>query len=290
MRTKPLLVVLALFLAATACSNPAGNGEIVLYATHEVDGQPLATDTLAYTNMADNLFLINEVQYFLSNITLEDQQGNCIHLADMWYVDTNIPESQTLKTKDVPVGTYVLLRLTFGLNDADNLTGIFSNPPESNMFWPDELGGGYHYMKLNGRYLNADSLLAPLTIHLGRGQNAELTEFYDNSFVVELPINLTVSEDQESPLHLVMNIDRWFSDPHWVDLNTYGSAIMQNQEAQRVYCENGHNVFTIKTTDNMRSPLNTTMELLHKAAPKPHFMTWENLKNTFTNIKNTKNL
>ena len=284
MRTKPIyMILLALIFAATACTDSGGS--VTLVASHEVDGTPLVKDTQRYANEAGNSYLVNEVQWFVSNLELEDYNGNHVMLAETWYIDTNIPETQTLRVSEVPTGSYRILRFTFGLNDADNQSGTFNNPPESNMFWPDELGGGYHYMKLNGKYQNADDLLAPLAIHLGRGQNADLTEFYDNSFTVELPIELDVYEGQDYPVGLVMNINQWFRDPHIYDFNTFGSAIMQNQEAQKLLKENGADVFAAKTTEDMKSLADISKEILQKAAPKPHFMTWENIKNTFSDIK-----
>lgn len=287
MRTKPIFsILLALVFSTTSCSDSAGSVTIV--ASHEVDGTPLALDALRYTNEADNPYLVNEVQWFITNLELEDRDGNRVLLADTWYIDTNLPETQTLRVSKVPAASYAILRFTFGLNDADNLTGTFANPPESNMFWPDELGGGYHYMKLNGKYQNPDNQLVPLAIHLGKGQNAEHTEFYDNSFTVELPIELDVYDGRDYPIGLVMNINKWFRDPVVYDFNSFGSAIMQNQQAQLALKRNGHNVFSTKNTDDMKSALETTIDLLHKAAPKPHFMTWENIKSTFKNIKNPK--
>lgn len=289
MRTRPILfIVLTMVLATTACSDPVKNGSFTLHAIHEVNGQPLVTNELCYTNEAGNPYLVNEVQWFLSHIEIKDDQGRWTTLAETWYIDTNLPESQTLKVANVPAGNYQTLRFTFGLSDTDNLSGTFSNPPECNMFWPDELGGGYHYMKLNGKYQNAENLLAPLAIHLGRGQNPEHSEFYDNSFMLELPIELIVTEDHESHLGLIMNIEKWFRDPNVYDFNAFGSAIMQNQQAQLTLKANGHNVFSIKNTEDMESALKTAMDILHMAAPKPHFMTWENIKSTFKNIKNPK--
>lgn len=272
-------------LLTTACTDRDKHGSLTLCVSHEVDGMPLVIDDLRYTNEAGNPYLINEVQWFISNLELEDCDGNCVMLAETWYIDTNIPETQTLRVSEVPTASYRTMRFTFGLNDAINLSGTFSNPPESNMFWPDELGGGYHYMKLNGKYQNADNLLAPLAIHLGRGQNAELTEFYDNSFTVELPIELDIYNGQDDSIGLVMNINQWFRDPHTYDFNVFGSAIMQNQEAQQTLKENGNNVFRILPGNHMESLLKTGTEFIKKAAPKPHFMTWENFKNTIESIK-----
>jgi hypothetical protein len=43
-----------------------------------------------------------------------------------------------------------------------------------------------------------------------------------------------------------MNINSWFTTPHDYDLDYFGGAIMQNQEAQEVIKANGWDVFTIK--------------------------------------------
>ena len=284
MKTRTLLVMM-IALLMTACTDHNRYGDLTLVVSHEVDGQPLVTDTLCYSTEAGNRFLVTEIQWFLSNLELCDTQGRWIALGDVFYFDTNLPERQTIRFEAVPATTYRTLRFTFGMNDTNNLTGRFSNPPERDMFWPEPLGGGYHYMKLNGKYLDGDGNLAPMNIHLGRGQNADFTEFYDNSFSVEIPVELTVIESGDNALNLVMTVNHWFCDPHLYDINTFGSAIMQNQEAQQTLKENGHNVFSAKTNHTMESPLKTPVDLLQKAAPKPHFMTWKNIKNTIENIK-----
>ena len=300
---KPRLLVIVLALLAVACTKPKETAEISLNLGYEINGKPLVTDTLYYENEAGNQFLITEIQWFLSNIELKDETGDWIMLhqpglADtldisrVYYIDTDIPESQTLHSSPVEVGHYTAIRFTFGLDETDNQTGLFTDPPESEMFWPDMLGGGYHYMKLNGKYLNTEGHLAPLAIHLGIGQNEDCTEFYQNYFIVELPIDFTVKSNTENQLDLTMVIDNWFRNPHTIDFNEFGSHIMQNQTAQRLLSDNGKDVFkTGKPADNEN---NTIMEkdnklaekfknVMQKAAPKPHFWSWESVKERFQN-------
>ena len=241
---KPRLLVIVLALLAVACTKPKETAEISLNLGYEINGKPLVTDTLYYENEAGNQFLITEIQWFLSNIELKNVAGDWIMLhqpglADtldisrVYYIDTDIPESQTLHSSSVKVGHYTAIRFTFGLDETDNQTGLFTDPPESEMFWPDMLGGGYHYMKLNGKYLNTESHLAPLAIHLGIGQNEDCTEFYQNYFIVELPIDFTVKANTENQLDLTMVIDNWFRNPHTIDFDEFGSHIMQNHHGKR---------------------------------------------------------
>lgn len=282
-----LTFVFAVFMAVS-CKKPASYGELCVNIGYSVNGKALITDSLCYRNDAGNEFMITEIQWFISKMGLQDEHGEWVTLEPLFfYIDTNIPESQTLEIKSIPVGKYKALRFVFGLDEEDNRTGLFTDPPESEMFWPDLLGGGYHYMKLNGKYLDAEGRLAPLAIHLGIGQNEDHSQFYQNYFTVELPIDFTITETSENQLDLTMIIDNWFRNPNLYDFNEYGSHIMQNQAAQQALKENGNDVFRIgKPTDNEN---NTTMEngnrfaekfknVMQKAAPKPHFWTWKSVK------------
>ena len=292
-KTYFLTLVFAVFMAVS-CKKPVQSGDLTVNIDYSVNGKPLITDSLCYHNEAGNEFMITEIQWFISKMELQNEQGKWVELEPrIFYIDTNIPESQTLRIASIPVGKYKTLRFTFGLDEAYNQTGLFSNPPESNMFWPEPLGGGYHYMKLNGKYRNENEELAPLNIHLGIGQNTDQSEFYHNYFNVELPISLTIAENTENQLNLFMIIDNWFRNPNLYDFDEFGSAIMQNQTAQQLLKENGKDVFsTIQHSENQN---NITMKndktlkrfnnFMHQAAPKPHFWTWENVKRTVESIK-----
>ena len=288
MKKTRLIIILLAAMALVSCKKPASYGGLRVNIGYSVNGKALITDSLCYRNEAGNEFLITEIQWFISKIELQDEHGEWVTLEPLFfYIDTNIPESQTLEIASIPVGKYKTLRFIFGLDEEDNRTGLFTDPPESEMFWPDLLGGGYHYMKLNGKFLDVEGRLTPLAIHLGIGQNEDHSQFYQNYFTVELPIDFSITETSENQLDLTMIIDNWFRNPNFYDFNEYGSHIMQNQAAQQALKENGNDVFRIgKSTDNEN---NTTMEngnrfaekfknVMQKAAPKPHFWTWKSLK------------
>ncbi len=279
--------------ALVSCKKPASYGDLTINIDYSVNGKALITDSLCYCNEAGNEFLITEIQWFISKMELQDERGEWVSSEQkIFYIDTDIPESQTLQIASIPVGRYKALRFVFGLDEEDNRTGLFTDPPESEMFWPDFLGGGYHYMKLNGKFLNAEGHLAPLAIHLGIGQNEDCTEFYQNYFIVELPIDFTIKENTVNQFDLTMVIDNWFRNPNLYDFNTFGSAIMQNQAAQQALKENGKDVFTTSTQtqqnptamkqENLSERFKNTMQ---KAAPKPHFWTWENVKERFQGLR-----
>ncbi|MEZ5147907.1 MAG: hypothetical protein R2759_12810 [Bacteroidales bacterium] len=130
---------------------------------------------------------------------------------------------------------------------------MYVNPPEKDMFWPEFLGGGYHYMKLNGKWLPAGQTSPNYSIRLlGRGQvyysyPDSITGTSDNQFNVSLPASgFTILADETVEIQITMNVENWFNDPHIYDHDIYGGYIMQNQEAMEMVKQNGHNVFTIQ--------------------------------------------
>ena len=304
---KTQLILILLVAALVSCTKPADTGNISVGVHYSVNGSPLVTDSLCYVNEAGNHFLITEIQWFLSNIQLLGQDGKWYTLKHLdmmdhgaketehiFYIDTDIPESHTLHGQKIPIGHYSLLRFTFGLDENDNQTGIFNDSPESEMFWPYVLGGGYHYMKLNGKFVDTEGRLNPLAIHLGIGQNEDCTEFYQNYFIVEFPIDFDVKVNTENSIDLTMVIDNWFRYSNTIDFNVYGSSIMQNQAAQQALKENGQDVFVIGKPQGNKNNIamgkdNKLAEKLkkamQKAAPKPHYWSWESVKERLQDLR-----
>ena len=244
-------IIFAALLILASCKKDSATSTLCLGIHYSVDGEELVTDSLCYQNEAENQFLITEIQWFISNIEIKDANGNWLPLNEkghIFYLDENDNLAKDFLNQSIPVGQYSALRFTFGLDENDNKTGLFVNPPESDMFWPEPLGGGYHYMKLNGKWLDESGCLSPFNVHLGIGQNEDLTEFYQNFFQVEIPFDYALNATGKHPdmILIDMEIANWFRNPHTYDFNVWGGAIMQNQAAQQVLKENGQDVFGVE--------------------------------------------
>lgn len=228
-------------------------GKIVFKFVHNVDAQPIVVDTFKYTNAAGNLYQISELQYFISDIKLNKADGGIVTIdGSDWihYVDTDIPSTSTWNvSKNITACSYNSITFTFGINDSKNISNMFPNPPERDMFWPDYLGGGYHYMKFNGKYKDTANLTKTFNYHLGRGQVYDtlgnITGFIANEFEVTLPASsFTLLKDETKEIQIVMNIEFWFK-PHIFDFYVIGGSIMQNQQAMLLGKLNGPGVFSI---------------------------------------------
>lgn len=230
-------------------------GKISFAFEHRIDGQKIIFDQMNYTNEAGNQYLVNEIQYFISDVTLH--QGSEKILLDSWedihYVDTDITSTHQYQIPDdVPAGFYDKISFTFGINEEKNQSLMFVNPPESLMFWPEILGGGYHYMKLNGKWLDSLNQVSPFNFHLGIGQlyysfPDSVSAFVQNYFEVILPqSSFDLGAGQSLTFNLVMNVEKWFASPNTFNHNQWGGDIMQKQDAMRLACENGWDVFTLE--------------------------------------------
>ena len=246
---KLWLVILTYLMCCASCHKPTGS--ITLNFSFVNNNGSLQLDSCMYENPAGNLYEVNDVQYFISKVMLVNEEGNITEITDnqgIHYVDIRIPGTLVWRISDeIPAGSYRSITFVFGLEGEQNTTGYFPNPPENNMSWPDILGGGYHYMKINGRWVDAAGVIQPLNLHTGKISSGD--GFTDNVFTVTIPLeHLLISKNTNSNLTLVMNVNDWFSDPYLFDFNVFGGSIMQNREAQEVLRANGHNVFDVRSS------------------------------------------
>jgi hypothetical protein len=236
-------------------SEPDNNyGALSFSFVHQVDGNPILYDTMIYTNIAGNKYEINQVQYFISEIVLYSHSGDSIMFSPLipWhYVDKDYPNTLIWSPDDkIPAGRYDSISFIFGLSKNNNKSYRFKNPPESIMFWPDVLGGGYHYMKINVRYHNNIGDISNFNCHLGIGQirneQKKIIVFIHNYFRVTLPASsFKISKGEISKVEIIMDINKWFGPPDIIDFNNYG-GIMDNQEAMSSICKNGSFAFSCR--------------------------------------------
>ena len=112
------------------------------------------------------------------------------------------------------------------------------------MEWPEMMGGGYHFMKFEGRFINAANEPFNFRAHTGGLRGV------DYSFDVVLDAGNRPLPEGEASLTLQMNLEQWFTDPSDWDLNDYFTVampgIMMNQAAQESLQENGATVFSLR--------------------------------------------
>lgn len=232
---------------------PESFGRITLHFEQLLDGAAVEFDQMNYTNAAGNRYEVSEIQWFVSDVTLHGSVSTILDNDFAHYIDTDLPGThEWALTDSISLGDYESISLVFGIKGEKNIPQRFPNPPESDMLWPHYMGGdqgGYHYMKLNGFWLDSNGVRQPFNFHLGVGKEVDgngMEQYVQNWFEFDLDGPFSISANERKVITIEMNIENWFQDPHQYDHNIFGSRIMDNQAAMRIGCENGQNdVFTL---------------------------------------------
>lgn len=205
---------------------------------HYADGNNLLEDTLLYTNNTGQLYSIQNLDYIITDINLTDEEGTVLQeLTDIHYVTISNPSSLNLSISSIlNRGEYRNIEFTFGLDSTKNISNLYvSEEFHTRMFWPDLMGGGYHYMKIEGRFDNNSFY----NTHTGG------TMGVDYSFKKSFPINITTIED--GTIHevvIAMDLNNWYENPNTISLTTDG--IMGDTIVQPELKENGiEDVFNV---------------------------------------------
>ena len=249
MKLKELLLLYLLCCIASCSDNTITNSRVqtTFKFTHNWDGELVTNtnfNTIQYTNENGELLSIERLRYIISNITFTATSGenlviNGHNLVDLTH-STNLSYSPTTL---ILAGNYNV-SFTFGLNNEDNAQN-YSDLNSVSFNVPENLGGGYHYMQFDGKFINSNSLEQGFNYHAIRAVNTlgeTLTFPKDTFFTVNLG-TITISDNIE--IEIKMNIAEWFKNPNTWDLNQLNQMLMPNAAAQDLMYQNGQNVFSL---------------------------------------------
>jgi hypothetical protein len=248
-----LVTVVTVLMLAASCRKEDHGGKLIFYFDHKIDENRLVKDSMIYWNAAGNQYEVNELQYFVSDVVLWKDGAKQYITADsgLHYIDIDLPSTSSWSPQqDIPAGKYDSISFTIGLNESININGYFVNPPERDMFWPEVMGGGYHYLKMNGKWKAPSGTINPFNLHLGVGMVSDSLGndiFIPNYFTVTLPLTNCEVHDYQIYRQFTINMDinSWFESPNEWDWNIIGGQIMQSQEAMHKAAVNGLDAFSI---------------------------------------------
>jgi len=218
-------------------------GAIMIQVEHKVGAADLELGTIQYTNAFGNEYGVNNLEYFLSDFAVMNDDGRQ-EVNGAYYVNAGDEGTHTIMVEGVPAGHYHLLAFTWGLDDEDNVTGALDGESSAidNMFWPPNWGGGYHYMKLEGRFINSEGTESAFATHAGRylADSRDEPHFVDEA----LTLHQNIVAGETLVLTLQMNVNRWYEGPNVIDLASH-NAIMNNKDRQDEIEQNCDDVFTL---------------------------------------------
>lgn len=213
------------------------------------DSEMTNTDfnTIQYTNAKGDQLSIEKLRYLISRITFESLSGETYVLDGYNLVDvTNGTNLSFTSTTTIPTGDYSKVSFTFGFNNDDNYNFNYQDLNSTSWNVPAMLGGGYHYMQLEGKFIDNTATETGYAYHALRAvdNSGPTQKFQDTFFEVNLG-SVTITENVT--LNIKMNIAEWFTTPNTWDLNVLNNMLMPNFDAQVMMFENGQNVFSLES-------------------------------------------
>lgn len=251
---KNIYFLLLAILVVAGCSSDDDNttdqdANVTFVFTQNWDGTDFTNANLGntnYTNENGDVLNIERLRYLISNVKLKKANGEIVAFDGYHLVDVSQPGTLSFSpTLDAPLDTYTGISFIFGLEEANNISGAYPDLNAVSWNWPDMLGGGYHFMQMDGNYQTEDSSFAPFNFHHGTARVSEGV-FEQNFFEVDLP-GFTITSDID--IEIEMNIAEWFKNPNTWDLNVYNTDLMMNYTAQKLIQQNGATVFSLGTVN-----------------------------------------
>ena len=251
---KKVLYILCVSTGFYACESDDSNGGSASQTaptfvfSHDWDGTPVSNadfNSFLFTTANGESISIERLRYVISDITFTKISGEVLNTNLYNFVDvTNNNGLNYTLTSTIPPGNYSNVSFTFGLDNEDNAQNFIDlNSASFNV--PDMLGGGYHYMQFDGKFINSSMDEQGFNYHAIRavdnpGTNPTFPQ--DTFFTVNLG---AVSIGNNTTIEVEVNLAQWFKDPNQWDLNVYNQMLMPNSTAQILMYENGQNVFSL---------------------------------------------
>lgn len=246
-------IVVFSLLTLLSCSKDNDNtitqANITFNFAHNWDGTTVTNsdfNIIKFTNSFGTQLSISKLQYLVSNIKFENSKGETIVLDSYNLVDvTNNTNLFFSPSNTIPTGTYSKVTFTFGFNNEYN----YQNYTDLNsVSWnvPAMLGGGYHFMQLEGKFIDNSATQTGYAYHTIRAVDNSGSElvFQDTFFEVNLG-EVTITNN--AVFNIEMNIAEWFKNPNTWNLNVLNNMLMSNFTAQQMMFQNGQNVFSLES-------------------------------------------
>ena len=248
------LIILAFTLVFLACEKDNDDNISPVTAvnfkfTHKWEETEVSNsdfNSIQFTNAFGNELSIERLRYLISKIKLTKNTGEVITIDEYNLVDLEDANSLNFSTNQtVAVGNYSDISFVFGITNEDNTDGTYSDLNSASWNVPAMLGGGYHYMQMDGKYINSSNVESGYNYHAIRAVDnpgANPTFPQDTFFEVSLG-EITLTSTTE--ITIAMDIAQWFKQPNTWDLNEYNQMLMPNSTAQILMYQNGQNVFNL---------------------------------------------
>lgn len=213
-----------------------GRSKLQITINHSVDGKNITWDSVMYTNQAGNQYSVERLQYYLSDFRFY-RNGSFIFSQDsVFFIDARNKPVNLFTFNDIPQGGYDSIAFVIGVKQERNKSySLPATKDNVDMAWPDMMGGGYHFLKLEGHF--KDGLQRPgFAMHIGS------PGYQVHAGVV---CDLHLDQYNINTMSMTMNVNEWFRSPNIYDLGGNNSYSMGNGGLMSKLQQNGANAFHV---------------------------------------------
>ena len=248
---KKIASIIFICVTLFSCSddkddNVPTDANIAINFTQNWDGANVTSsdfNDIKFTNANGEEMSVERLRYLISNIILENAQGEKTTISNYNLIDVGTDSGLTLDSPGtIPTETYNL-SFTFGFNNEDNYQN-YTDLNSASWNVPAMLGGGYHYMQLEGKFVNDLDVETGYAYHAIRAANNSVTPIVFQDTFIEVDLGEIIISNNAT-IEMKMDISQWFKSPNTWDLNILNNMLMPNFDAQVMMFQNGQNVFSL---------------------------------------------
>lgn len=248
---KKIILIIGLFFVLSSCSEDKDISlapvAITLNFSHSWNGTEITSadfNQLKFTNENGQTLSIEKLRYLISEVSLTHESGVTTILDNYKLVDLENNESMSFETSQAVLpGDYNSITFRFGFKEEDNIDGAYQDLNTANFNVPEPLGGGYHFMQFDGKYMNTSSIETPFLYHvISAIDPTNVNDTTDTSFTINIG-SATVGSNTN--INIQMDVSEWFKNPNTWDLNEYDINLMGNYDVQLLMNQNGTSVFDL---------------------------------------------
>lgn len=181
-------------------------GTVYFEFENVVDGQPIVMDQLGFTNEAGNVYSIEMLKYYISNLTFSKTDSLEVLAPNYELINEQHDTSHRFAVQ-LPYGDYDSISFFMGIDSIKNVSGAQAGEldPAYGMFW--DWNTGYVYFKHEGQFIDAAGDTLPIVYHFGSFDALTVHSFY---------ANFTVSA-QPKTIKIRFNLNKLYRSPNVID-------------------------------------------------------------------------
>lgn len=218
------LPVIAAFIFFSSCKKEksiedgTGNYTLNIHFQNYANGLPVALNTDSYINDFGEVFIINKLKYYISNIQLrETGTNNVVSVPDSYFlVDESADTSKTISVR-LPSGKFDRVSFLIGVDSARNVSGAQTGAldPLYDMFWT--WNSGYIQFKMEGTSPMSTAVNNKITYHIGGFRTGENTI---RMIDLDLPASklLDIKNFNSSLVTVGVDVDKVFNSVHPLEI------------------------------------------------------------------------